>query len=301
MTDSYDFTADLANRIVEYSQIPKIQVERLVGPILTIFLEDIINQLLGAKDIRLIAPEWPLKKENNQSTNIDWLMIQPSRKRLIAIELKTDAGSDDKEQADTYLQLKKRVRDHGAGYLWVDWDRIQQASSLSWKYEHMTKTVSSHRAAFSDIREIEIVYIAPSSMASRLSTAGITAYGLKDLPHTIDSPRNGAWQMLRPAFTELDSNRQNAPRSASSENTAPIEYDELIPDIQAHLDRDGYTSTPVRIWFGRTGDGSRPNYQIQFSDGTIVPFFNSGKRYERADQFKADNLSEPFEWAHFRK
>ena len=201
-----------------------------MAPILTIFLEDIINQLLGATDIRLIAPEWPLKKENNQSTNIDWLMIQTSRKRLIAIELKTDAGSHDNEQAATYLQLKKRVSDHGAGYLWVDWERIQEASNLSWKYEYMIRSANSYKGAFSDIRKVEIVYIVPSSMTNKLSTLGFTAYGLKDLPHTIDSPRNGAWQILRPAFDELDSNRQNAPRSLTSEKSTPVEKDDFIPD-----------------------------------------------------------------------
>jgi len=74
------FAEALMTHIMEATMIPKVQVERVVGPILSMFIGDVLTATLRddsrlSGDIKLIAPEFPLKKEGNrQSTNIDWLM-----------------------------------------------------------------------------------------------------------------------------------------------------------------------------------------------------------------------------------
>ena len=49
----FNFTKALAHQIVEYSQVPKLQVERIVGPVLSLFLEDILAQLL-LEELRMV-------------------------------------------------------------------------------------------------------------------------------------------------------------------------------------------------------------------------------------------------------
>jgi hypothetical protein len=235
LTPSYDFASDLALRIVQYSSIPKLQVERIVGPILTIFLEEITNRLLstsidGPDTIRLIAPEWPIKKdENNQSTNIDWLMVQPGRNRLFFIELKTDSGSEDHGQLKTYQRLVERVRRHSAAYLLIDAERIRDASKDNWKYDHILEFAEPYREQFSRIREAEIVYIVPSRMKKALASEGVCVFGLDDLPQQLTSSKNEVWRTLRPALCALESTRRNAPRA----NAALTKHSKDTPDCGA--------------------------------------------------------------------
>jgi len=92
---------------------PKAQVERYLSPILAIFLEDILNTKFGNK-YKMIAPEFPIKKGTidlestrpNQSTNIDYLMYNETKKRFTFIELKTDSTSFKLSQLDIYNKLE---------------------------------------------------------------------------------------------------------------------------------------------------------------------------------------------------
>jgi len=74
------FVEALMESIIETAMIPKVQIERAVGPILSMFLEDVLTETLRDDPVLsgrlvMICPEFPLKKiGNNQSTNIDWLM-----------------------------------------------------------------------------------------------------------------------------------------------------------------------------------------------------------------------------------
>ena len=64
--------------ILEGTKIPKVQVERAINPILSLFLESILEKYLSrpSNSIKLISPEFPLKKEiNNQSTNVDFFYL----------------------------------------------------------------------------------------------------------------------------------------------------------------------------------------------------------------------------------
>mgnify|MGYP001447775819 FL=1 len=81
---------ELLERIVEYNNLPKFQVERALSPIISFYIANMISKIKNGDEIKLITPEFPLKKENNQSKNIDYLLVNQSKKKLILVELKTD-------------------------------------------------------------------------------------------------------------------------------------------------------------------------------------------------------------------
>jgi hypothetical protein len=86
------FLQALMERIMEGTMIPKVQTEREVGPILGMFLEDVLTEAfkddpLLSGQISTVCPEFPFKKPGNrQSTNIDWLTRNSEREQLILVE-----------------------------------------------------------------------------------------------------------------------------------------------------------------------------------------------------------------------
>src|SRR6476659_2192899 len=105
---SKSFAETLMDHIMEGVMIPKVQTERAVGPILSMFLAEVLTLTLRddpvlSGPLTLICPEFPLKKpENNASTNVDWLMLNQSRNQLLFVELKTSDTSVDLEQSAIY-------------------------------------------------------------------------------------------------------------------------------------------------------------------------------------------------------
>ena len=74
-TEAPTFAQRLMAEVLRLHQIPKVQVERIVGPILGIFLPQVLGDLLKipgtSTGFEVIAPEFPLKRDDNhQSTNI---------------------------------------------------------------------------------------------------------------------------------------------------------------------------------------------------------------------------------------
>lgn len=103
------FVNDLMKHIIEGVNIPKVQVERALSPILSLYIESILTSYFNGNSeysgsYEMISPEFPLKKENNQSTNIDYLLINRSKKTLVFFELKTDIGSFDVDQKIRYIE-----------------------------------------------------------------------------------------------------------------------------------------------------------------------------------------------------
>ena len=46
--------------------------------------------------------------------------------------------------------------------------------------------------------------------------------------------------------------------------------------VLMNLRARGEARTPVRFWIGSTGTGQTPNYQVQFSDGSVQTYHHSG-------------------------
>jgi hypothetical protein len=110
------FLENLMKEIVDEGMlIPKFQVERCISPILSLFLENILETKFPENQYELIMPEFPIRKgmlngeNDNQSTNIDYLLFNKTENKFTFLELKTDSKSYKYEQLKIYFQLQKNV------------------------------------------------------------------------------------------------------------------------------------------------------------------------------------------------
>lgn len=185
------FFEALMNNIMEGTKTPKVQIERVVGPILGFFIEDIISTLLE-EDVVTISAEFPLRKfvnaggiQNNHSTNIDWLMYSREKKELIFVELKTTDTSFSRPQASLYAKVQQEINSkRSALFLERDIKTIKSASKESGKYESILKKIEKESIDFSEIHGSRIIYILPDVVKRKMQEKdkeGIEFYPFKDL------------------------------------------------------------------------------------------------------------------------
>ena len=95
-----------------WKQLPKYQAERRLDVFFGLYMEDILKEcrsnLFAEEDQLILVPEFPLQKNksNNECTNIDYLVFNVTKKRVHAIELKTDTHSVNDDQIDYYRRFK---------------------------------------------------------------------------------------------------------------------------------------------------------------------------------------------------
>jgi len=105
------FFQELLEHIISLRDVPKVQLERVIGPVIGFFIEDIASALLDGDEIVNLGAEFPLKKAKNlQSTNIDWLLFNKSRDELVFFELKTSVSSYSDKQFQTYRTWSSREK-----------------------------------------------------------------------------------------------------------------------------------------------------------------------------------------------
>jgi len=219
------FLSHLMAHLLEGSQIPKVQVERSVGPVLGFFLAEVLTATLkddGALSgrYRMLCPEFPLAKKNNQSTNIDFLLYNEDRQALVFLELKTAGSSFAADQAVIYLENKLKVLDHSAAYLVSDLERIKAASSEPQKYAAVQQMLETRfpggTAAMAQCRQLHVIYLVPAQLKAhdphlkRMDKA--LSFG--ELAMDIDSPFAEEWTTIGQALQQLDGNVTPHPSSA---------------------------------------------------------------------------------------
>lgn len=93
----------------ERRHLPKYNLELRASPFFELFLPDVLREC-GMPIKTPIIPEFPLKKENNQSRNVDFFALSENGEQAFLIELKTDMDSINDKQA-TYLKkaTKKKL------------------------------------------------------------------------------------------------------------------------------------------------------------------------------------------------
>jgi len=165
-----DFIETLMEHIMESAMIPKAQVERAVGPILSMFLAEVLTETFRddpdlSGEIKMVCPEFPLKKEDNrQSTNIDWLMLNTFRKMLYFVELKTSETSVNDNQNSIYRTKQEKVHNQGGGFLLRDVEILRDASTESGKYSYIIEhRIAPHRDLIAHCRNVRLLYIVPAS------------------------------------------------------------------------------------------------------------------------------------------
>ncbi len=135
--------------------IPKVQVERAIGPILGLFIAELLSTKWG-KQVEMICEEFPLRKGilKYQSTNIDWLLYNKDDDQLVFLELKTAYTSFDPVQEDTYCQLIKKIDKSGSSFLVEDLEKIMCRSLERKKYEELLTRVQK-KPCYSSLQESE--------------------------------------------------------------------------------------------------------------------------------------------------
>lgn len=237
MTDLKFFEA-LLDDILLGTMIPKMQIERAIGPIIGFFLAEAISKVQGGRDIVVLCPEFPLRKpssdgkDTHQSTNIDWLMFDKDSKELILLELKTTDTTFSASQNSIYRALQDRVSGaEGAGFLIDDLVAIKKNSKEKGKYDNVlarlsmalgateipigssglpVKGVADHRterlkAQFSGLNKLRVVYLAPRVCKPANLDDGLVWLSFGDLPVALEKhPYREHWPVLRNRLIGLD-------------------------------------------------------------------------------------------------
>lgn len=159
-----EFLDELLKHIVgEGRKVPKFQVERAVGPIIDFFIEDIASALFDGDHVVKLAAEFPLKMQNFQSTNIDWLIYNGAREELVFFELKTDPSSLNPTQMERYVSWL------GEPTAWArlnsGLEEIAPKSKSKAKYEKLIENLKDRAKDCGDglgCAPIRIVYLAPA-------------------------------------------------------------------------------------------------------------------------------------------
>lgn len=96
------FLESLFKLLTTNKEFPNYQAERRIDIFINYFLAEMLTNYMG-KNVEFVCPEFPLKKAGNyQSTKLDYLC--KTNDEIVFVELKTDASSLKKEQADIYLK-----------------------------------------------------------------------------------------------------------------------------------------------------------------------------------------------------
>jgi hypothetical protein len=189
------FLDKLFEELKDLNKVPKFQLERAVSPLLGIFIREIINHAFTASTT-ISIPEFPLKKkDNNQSTNIDWLLIDDKRKILYCVELKTDKFSLRKKQSTIYKSVIDKLGEYKcATFLEDDINKILSLSKRKNKYKTITDKFKKHNIKLSDYENFEIIYLVPDD--SRFDDPRIKRLNFSQLPEKVKI-FNEEWQLLR--------------------------------------------------------------------------------------------------------
>ena len=297
MMKETEFINELMHHIIDGVNIPKVQVERAITPVLSLFIESILNKYFEnndeySGDYKMISPEFPLKKENNQSTNIDYLLVNNLKKVLVFFELKTDVGSLDMEQMNRYLTYKEKISEFSAGILKYDLDKIHNTSKGS-KYSYIISHFNSAVKAKDEIRKAIIIYLVPSAIVSQVKEKkGIDfTLAFKDLPENIDHKFAKYWVVIRENLIQLDNHFKK--KNFSKSDRDPIKV--IIENIKEYLSNSPDNIQPRSFQVGITGEGKTPNYQITFQDDSIKTFrFNGTQRKEAS--FNPNKISDEYLW-----
>ncbi|PVY91171.1 uncharacterized protein DUF2779 [Acidovorax sp. 99] len=241
------FFAALMQHLMQGTMIPKVQVERSIGPIIGFFLEKALKARLGA-DLVMLSPEFPIRKSrlaeqgNNQSTNIDWLMLNLDAPELLMVELKTTDTTFSEDQAQIYQELQAAIESTGsAAFLLDELLAIKDASQEPGKYGfvlELLKTACQVRSE-TELREhldsckrARVIYLAPKLSKPknwRSADQGWEWISFENLPVVLDEHEFAdQWPTLREHLVSLD----EATRSKRNRNEELVvggkNYRELI-------------------------------------------------------------------------
>lgn len=213
------FFSALMEEIIAGVMIPKVQIERVIGPLLGYFLPGVLTEMLG-KNVVLLCPEFPIRKmsgpnannRSNQSTNIDWLMLIPELNELIFVELKTTDTTFNDDQAAIYGALQNLIKKDSAKFLVEDLMEIGAASQEPGKYlnafEQIEKRWGGSTSQARNCYAAKVLYIGPKGCRpADWPPKGVNEWDWRTfncLPSTISHPHHKLWPILHQHLKSLD-------------------------------------------------------------------------------------------------
>jgi hypothetical protein len=198
------FVEALMEQIMTLAMIPKAQIERAIGPILGIFIED----LLSKSDDRLkkICAEFPLRKSpgSYQSTNVDWLLYSSKSEQLVFVELKTTDTTFDLAQTRLHLAAIKKIKENKCSLLINDVEEIEPRSLEQGKYREVLSRIGPYRKC----KDARLVYLVPKVMrvakSGSFDSTDVEWLCFDELPEHVSSHAE-AWTVIRKYLVQLDS------------------------------------------------------------------------------------------------
>lgn len=122
---------------------PKYALERRIDIFLSPYLAEYLTERLGT-DVRLVAPEFPLKHGDTRHTvNADYLFLAKKIRTWIFLELKTDPRSVGDDQREIYRCVSARGPDDDVmARLVSDLRKVRDGSKLARKYDRVLARVA---------------------------------------------------------------------------------------------------------------------------------------------------------------
>ncbi|RLA07781.1 MAG: hypothetical protein DRQ51_04915 [Gammaproteobacteria bacterium] len=224
------FLKELMGTIIGNKDMPKVQVEREIAPILDIFIKSVFNKLAEKGKIDegnyiLIGAEFPFDNEENsknkrensknkRSKNIDYLLLNEDKNILYFVELKTDSNSFCIKQYNRYKKVIKRIENKSAEFLYTFLGRLTNPKYKEYK-EKIVKKLPEYK--WSQIKQAKLVYLAPKRIKDRKwgkenkdaikeIEGNNILLNFKDMPIIELNTFSNEWNIIRRYLKELDGN-----------------------------------------------------------------------------------------------
>lgn len=214
------FLEELMENILKSTKIPKVQVERIIGSILSVFIADIVTEKFkNIKKYRgkykLVLQEFPLKKGNNlQSTNIDYILYNKEKRIVVFLELKTDSDSFEPEQLRIYSKYKTMTHEDRKKLFDENILDIRKKSNKKKKYDFILQRLRNFKGLSNDDNKLIIVYLAPEKARNKLRKEmddlkerridRFLSFNL--LPDLIEHKYYNEWKVIKKYLSKLDKN-----------------------------------------------------------------------------------------------
>lgn len=214
-----EFSKKLIDVIKEDYNIPKYRCEVVIDTLLSMFnIGEIVN-ICGfdgkEEGIKFVSKEFPFKYDhNNQSFNIDYLLINESKKTLYLVELKTTKIVST-QQMEKYIKIIDKIKDSkSVEFLIDDFNKIKEKSKQKKKYQiYEDKYLKElkEKGIFKDIDNVELIYLAPKSkdmdvLYKEKGVKHITFENLYEDMKFNEVDENIKWNSIKDVFKFIENN-----------------------------------------------------------------------------------------------
>jgi len=278
--------------IIEGMLIPKVQIERAVGPILSMYLEDVLTETLQTNSefsgkIFMICQEFPLKKESNwQSTNIDYLLYNSDRKQLIFLELKTSDTSVNHEQNRIYREKQEEVRRKGGEFLIEDIEQMRDRSVEHGKYQYLLEEkILQFKSEITRCSDAIIIFLVPESAKNRVKDDADMVLSFSMLAERIRGPFAEEWSVIRKHLLKLDSSSQfsrNSKLNKLEKSKKPWKSAPLSRDCKPHILEIRKTTEKSTYWQGTVKFNEMVKLCRKYGNKIIIGFTGGDSAFSRS-------------------